>query len=55
MENKTCTACHIEKHINNFYKRCSEFKDCNIKRSVKHYSDNKGKSSNQQKIHYEKK
>ena len=52
MENKTCTLCHFEKHINNFYKRYSECKDCNIKRGVKRYYDNKDKISIQQKIHY---
>ena len=30
MDNKICTACNIEKHINNFYKKYSECKDCNI-------------------------
>ena len=46
--------CEIEKHINYFYKRYSECKDCNIKRGVKRYSDNKDKISIQQKIYYEK-
>ena len=54
MENKICTVCKIEKHINNFYKRYSECKACNIKRGVKRYHNNKDKISNQQKIHYEK-
>ena len=54
MENKTCTMCNIEKHINNFYKKCSECKACNIKRVVKRYFNNKDKISNQQKIYYEK-
>ena len=49
MENKICTVCKIEKHINNFYKKYSECKDCNIKRGVKRYYDNKDKISNQQK------
>ena len=35
MDNKTCTVCNIEKHINNFYKKYSECKDCNVKRGVK--------------------
>ena len=46
--------CNTEKHINNFYKKFSEYKDCNIKRSVKRYYDNKDKISKQQKIYYEK-
>ena len=54
MENKICTVCNIEKHINNFYKKYSECKDCNIKRGVKRYYDNKNKISMQQKIYYEK-
>ena len=54
MENKICTMCKIEKHINNFYKKYSECKDCNIKRGVKRYFDNKDKISVQQKIYYEK-
>ena len=53
MDNKTCTVCNIE-HINNFYKKHSECKDCNIKRGVKRYYDNKDKISIQQKIYYEK-
>ena len=35
MENKTCTVCNIEKHINNFYKKYSECKECNIRRGEK--------------------
>ena len=55
MESKICAPCNIEKHINNFYKKYSECKDCNIKRGVKRYYDNKDKISIQQKIYYEKK
>ena len=54
MESKICTQCNIEKHINNFYKKYSECKYCNIKRGVKRYYDNKDKISMQQKIYYEK-
>ena len=54
MESKICTQCNIEKDINNFYKKYSECKDCNIKRGVKRYYDNKDKISNQQKIYYER-
>ena len=39
MESKICTQCNIEKHINNFYKKYSECKDCNIKRGVKRYTN----------------
>ena len=54
MDNKTSTVCNIEKHINNFYKNYSEYKDCNIKGGVKRYHSNKDKISIQQKINYEK-
>ena len=54
MENKVCTVCKIEKHINNFYRKYSECKDCNIKRFVIRYYNNKNKISIQQKIYYEK-
>ena len=50
MDNKTCTVCKIEKRINNFYKNSSECKDCNVKRGVKPYYDNKNKISFQQKL-----
>ena len=53
MESKNCTQCNIEKPINNFHKKYSECKDCNIKRGVKRYYDNKNKISMQQKIYYE--
>ena len=45
MENKVCTQYNIEKYINNLYKKNSECKDCNIKRVVKRYFDNKEKVS----------
>ena len=54
MDTKTCTMGDIEKHIDNFYKKYSECKPCNIKRGVKRYFNNKDKISNQQKIYYEK-
>ena len=54
MDNKTCTVCKIEKHINHFYRKYSECKDCNIKRGVKRYYNNKDKISIQQKIYYGK-
>ena len=55
MDIKICTVCKIEKHINKFYKKCSEGKDCNIKRGVKRCFDNKDKISIQQETYYEKK
>ena len=55
MDTKTCTMSNIEKHINNFYKKYSERRDCNRARGLKRYYENKDKISNQQKIYYEKK
>ena len=46
---KTCTVCNNEKHINTFYKKYSECKDCNIKRGVKRYFDKKDEISIQKK------
>ena len=55
MEIKTCTVCKNEKHINKFYKNYSQRKDCNTKRGLKRYYDNKDKISIQRKICFEKK
>ena len=55
MDNKICVVCNIEKSIDNFYNKCRECKQCNIKRSTKRYYENKDKISMQQKIYYEKK
>ena len=54
MDNKTCTLCKNEKHINNFYKKYSERRDCNRTRRLKRYYENKDKMSNQQKVFHEK-
>ena len=55
METKTCPVYNIEKYIKNFHKKYSKCKDCNIKRGVKGYFDNKDEISIQQKLYYEKK
>ena len=55
MDTKICSMCNIEIHINNFYKKYSECRDCNRARTLKRYYENKNKISNQQKIYYEKK
>ena len=55
MDTKTYSMCRNEKHINNFYKKYSECRDCNRARGLKRYYENKDKISNQQKIYYEKK
>ena len=54
MDIKICIVCNIEKFINNFSKQYSECKDCNIKRGVKRYYNNKDRISIQQKFYYEK-
>ena len=48
MESKTCSMCIIEKHINNFYNKYSECKDCNRRSGLKRYYENKDKLSSQQ-------
>ena len=55
MDTKTCRMCIIEKHINNFYQKYSECKDCNRTKVLKRHYENKEKISNQQKLYYEKK
>ena len=55
MDNKICTVCNIEKHINKFHKKYIKCEDCNIKRGAKRDFDNKNKISIQQKKIYEKK
>ena len=54
MENTTCTVCNTGKHINNFYKRSSECKDCIIKRGVERYFNRKDKIPIQQNLYFEK-
>ena len=54
MDTKICSMCNIEIHIDNFYKKYTEFKDCNRTRGLKRYYEDKDKISNQQKIYYEK-
>ena len=54
MDNIVCVICNTEKSIDNFYNRYRQCKQCNIKRSMKRYYENKDKLSNQQKLYYEK-
>ena len=54
MDTKTCNMCIIEKHINNFYKKISECRDCNRVRWLKRFYKSKEKISSQQKIYFEK-
>ena len=54
MDRKICVVCNIEKSIDNFYNKYRECKQCNIKRSMKRYNENKDKLSNQRKLYYER-
>ena len=54
MDNKICVVCIIEKSIDNYYNKYRECKQCNIKRSMKRYNENKDKLSNERKLYYEK-
>ena len=49
-----CTMYNIEKHINSFYRKYSECRDCNRARTLNRYYENKDKISNQQQTYYEK-
>ena len=53
MDSKVCVICNTEKSIDNFYNKYRECKQCNIKRSLKRYYENKENLSNQRKIDYE--
>ena len=54
MDSEVCVVCNNEKSIDNFYNKYRECKQCNIKRSMKRYYENKDKLSNQRKLYYEK-
>ena len=54
MERKNCTRCNIEKHIEDFYDKFTERKNCNSIRSLKRYCENIDKIPNQKKLYYEK-
>ena len=43
-----------KKNIENFHKKYTECKNCNCRRSLKCYYENKDKISNQKKLYYEK-
>ena len=38
---ETCVVCHTEKSVDNFYNKYIECNECNIKRVLKRYYDNK--------------
>ena len=54
MDNKNCVVCNIEKSIDNFYNKYRECKQCNTRRSMKRYYENKNKLSNQRILYCEK-
>ena len=54
MESKICSICSFEEDINNFYKKYSEWNNCNSLRSLKRFCENKDKISNQGKVYYGK-
>ena len=41
MESKFCVNCNTEKSIDMFYNKHRECKQCNIKRNLKRYYENK--------------
>ena len=49
MDSKVCVVCNIEKSIDSFYNKYRERKQCNIKRCMKRYYENRDKLSNQRK------
>ena len=49
---KLCRMCNIEKDIDNFYKGYSECKECNIKRVMKRYNENKNEVLQQRRNKY---
>ena len=51
MDSKVCVVCNIEKSIDNSYNKYRECKQCNIKRSMKRYYENKDKLSNPRKLY----
>ena len=54
MDSKVCVVCNIEKSVDIFDNKYRECKQCNIKRSMKRYYENKDKLSNQRNLYYEK-
>ena len=54
MEHKTCRMCHIEKHVNIFFKKHTECKNCKNIRSSKCYYENKDKTPNERNMYYKK-
>ena len=45
--------CNTEKHIGEFYNKYTECKECDTKRSLKRYYENKDELSNQRKKYFE--
>ena len=54
MEGKICTRCNVEKNIEDFHNKYTEWKTCNSNRSLKLYYEIKDKLSNERQIFFEK-
>ena len=55
MESEICSMCKVEKNIKSVHKKYSQCEDCNNKRGLKRYYENKDKISIQRTIYFEKK
>ena len=55
MDSKVCVVCNTEKSIDTFHNKYRECKQCNIKRSMKRFYENKDNLSNQRRIFLKKK
>ena len=55
MDSKICVICNTEKSFDNFYNKYRECKQCNNKRSMKRYHENRDKLSRPRKLYYKKK
>ena len=55
MDSKVVLFAILKKSIDNFYNKYRDCKQCNIKRSMKRYYENKDNLSNQRKLYCEKK
>ena len=55
MEKKTCSMCNIEKQIEDFQRKKRECENCNSRRSLNYYYDNKDEMSSERKYIVKKK
>ena len=54
MESWNCVICNTAKNIDIFYNNYREYTQCNFKRNLKRYCENKYELSNQRKIFFER-